>query len=190
MIVNFEGDGAVWIDFSNPAQPNARLVFDAAHAEGEWASRIKGQVFSYLTCLAAATVLTLVSSLGKNEEPDFQPAIERGLSAMRNLRRKGTASRSRPKGDFERGQGFPTDRLAKKILHPTHGFARAVVPWNLLGSEAESSTSWSILASPHNPFTPKRPLYGFARHLAIRGPVMLERVPHLRMSQVDHGGSG
>jgi hypothetical protein len=188
LIVNFEGDGAVWIDYSNPAQPNARLIFDAAHAEGEWASRIEGQVFSYLTCLAAATVLTLVSSLEKNKEPDFQPAIERGLSAMRNLREEGHGSVIPDQGGFQRRHGFPTKRLAKEILHPTHRFARAAVPWDQPGEEAQTSAPWSILASLQNASGTKRPLYGFARQLAIRGPVVLEHVPHLRMGKLITAG--
>jgi hypothetical protein len=188
LIVNFEGDGAVWIDYSDPAQPNARLIFDAAHAEGEWASRSQGQVFGYLTCLTAATVLTLVSPSGNNKEYDFQPAIERGLSAMRNLREEGHDIAISDKDDFKRGHGFPTERLAKEILHPTHRFARAIVPWSQPRKGAQTSVPWSILASLQNPFTPKRPLYGFARQLAIRGPVVLEHVPHLRMRQLITAG--
>lgn len=188
LIVNFEGDGAVWIDYSDRAQPNARLIFDAAHAEGEWASRIKGKVFSYLTCLAAATVSTLVSSRGKDKEPDFQSAIERGLSTMRNLREEGHGIAISAKGDFQRGQGFPNERLAKEILHPTHRFARAAVPWYRPGRPPQTSAPWSILASLQNPSGPKRPLYGFARQLAVRGPVVLEHVPHLRMSKLITAG--
>jgi hypothetical protein len=188
LIVNFEGDGAVWIDYSDPNQPNARLIFDAAHAEGEWGSRIKGQVFSYQTCLAAATVLTLVSSLGKKEKPDFQPAIERGLSAMRNLREEGHGIAISDNGDFKCGHGFPTERQAKEILHPTHRFARASVPWDRPGEEAQTPAPWSIMASLQNPSGPKRPQYGFARQLAIRGPVVLEHVPHLRMGQLITAG--
>lgn len=188
LIVNFAGDGAVWIDYSDPDQPNARLIFDAAHAEGEWASRIEGQVFSYQTCLAAATVLTLASPRGENQEPDFQPAIERGLSAMRNLREEGHGIAVPEKGDFQHGRGFPQERLAKEILHPTHRFARTAVPWHEPGEDGQASAPWSILASLQNPSGPRRPLYGFARQLAIRGPVVLEHVPHLRMGQLITAG--
>src|SRR4029077_11005742 len=73
LIVNFEHDGAVWIDFANPKGPLAHLIYDAANAEGEWAEGIKGESFGYLTCLTAAVTQRLVSA--KPKEVDLQPAI-------------------------------------------------------------------------------------------------------------------
>jgi len=184
LIVNFEGDGAIWIDFSRSDQPNARLVFDAQHAEGEWASGLKGGAFGYLTCLTAAVVWTLVSSSEENVDLDFQSAIERGLSAMRSLRTEGHGIAISEKGGFHLGRGFPTAQLADEILHPTQRFARAAVPWNALEGQGESPVQWSILASLQNPSAPTQPLFGFARQLAIQGPAVLAHVPHLRVGEL------
>ena len=184
LIVNFEADGAIWIDFSRPDQPTARLVFDAEHAEGEWASRFIGEAFGYLTCLTAAVVQTLVSSSENDMDPDFQPAIERGLSAMRSLREEGHGIAISEKDDFRPGRGFPTARLAEEILHPTHRFARAAVPWNAPETQGKAPVQWSILASLQNPLAPTQPLYGFARQLAIQGPAVLAHVPHLRVGKL------
>jgi hypothetical protein len=190
LIVNFGLDGAVWIDFSTPDQPTVRLVFDAANAEGEWSSRIKGGVFGYLSCLTAASVLTLVSARDEGQDLDFQLAIERGLSAMRDLLEQGHGVALSGEGDFHQGEGFPADRLATEILRPTYRFARAAVPWDAASRGASPPAApWSILASLQNPLGPvPRPLYGFARQLALRGPSVLSHVPHLRMSKLITAG--
>ena len=182
LIVTFETDGAVWIDFKNPKAPITRLVFDSENAEGEWGSRLKGNSFGYSTCLTAAVVQVLVNA---PEKPDFLPAMERGLSAMRNLREIGHGTISE-KGDFHTGQGFPSERLAGEILHPSHRFVRAEVPWTNGKGKGKSETpgSWSILASLQNPTKPPRPLYGFARQLVIRGPSVLGHVPHFRVGEL------
>lgn len=178
LIVTFEGDGAVWIDFSKPDQP-AHIVFDARHSEGEWSSRIKGDAFGYQTCMVASIVLTLASMKQEDAEPEFQSAIKRGLSAMRNLREDGHGVAVTSKGAFESGRGFPAVRLANEILHPSHRFVCATVP----PQPADLST-WSILASLQNPSAPTRPLFGFARQLAIQGDSVLDHVPHLRIGKL------
>ena len=189
LIVNFGLDGAVWVDFANPERPQARLVFDAAHAEGEWSSNIKGGVFGYLSCLTAAAVLTLVSRQDRSKDLDFQPAIERGLSAMRDLLEQGHGIALSAEGEFSHGKGFPVERLAKAILRPAHRFARAAVPEEAFGGAPAQAAPWSVLASLQNPLTPEpRPLYGFARQLALRGPSVLSHVPHLRLNKLITAG--
>ena len=173
LIVTFEGDGAVWIDYSKPDQP-ARLVFDAAHAECEWSSRITGDAFGYQTCIAAGVVHTLASLKTNGAEPDFQSAIERGLSAMRNLREEGHGVARTGKGVFTPGTGFPDKPLAKEILHPSHRFVRTRVP----SAPADHST-WSILASLQNPSASAHALFGFARQFAVQGDAVLDHVPQV-----------
>ena len=176
LIVHFEHDGAAWIDFTYPNQPQARLIFDAENAEGEWASRIEGDAFGYTTCLTAAIVQSLAWAAS-----DLQPAIERGLSAMRNLREEGHGVAIAEKSGAEPGRGFPVARLAREILYPTHRFIRTTVPWE---KPAGATPPWSILASMQNPFEATRPLYGFARQLAIQGEPVLSHVPHLRVGKL------
>lgn len=198
LIVHFEGDGAVWIDFSNQ-KPDARVVFDAEHAEGEWASRIEGEAFGYTSCLTAAVVHTLASTDSNKNDPDFQSSIERGLAAMRNLREEGHGVAIPDKVVSQPGRGFPAVRLATEILHPTHRFARAVIPWGELSASSTDESDWgrgapdtseghrsqwSILAALQNPSAPTRPLHGFARQLAIRGESVLDHVPHLHIAKL------
>jgi len=179
LIVNFEADGALWINISSPNEPRACLVFDAEHAEGEWGSSIKGEAFGYQSCLAAAVIQTLVSHKNNQTDPDFQPAMERGLSAMRNLREEGH-------GNVDRNErGFPCARLAAELVHPKHRFSRALIPSSILDRRTtQTSAPWSILASLQNPAAPQRPLYGFARQLAIQGQAVLAHVPHLRVREL------
>jgi len=106
LVVNFEGDGAAWIDFSDSDKAGARLVFDPAHAEGEWGGGISGDVFGYETCLAAAVAHALASPNNTAANPDFLAAIERGLSAMRNLRAEGHGIAQSQNGDFHPGRDF------------------------------------------------------------------------------------
>lgn len=185
LIVNFEHDGVLWIDFGKPRTPVARLVFDAENAEGEWGNRIKGEVFGYLTCLTAAIVHVLVSQDAR--DVDLQPAIEGGLSAMRNLHEKGHGIAKSEKGEVELGHGFPAARLATEILQPTHRFVRATVPWNQRAGNTNAPV-WSILASLQNPLSPTRPLYGFARQLLVQGESVLAHVPHLRVGKLVTAG--
>lgn len=188
LIINFGIDGAVWVDFEDPEQPIARLVFDAARAEGEWSSHIKGRVFGYLSCMTAATVLTLVSSHDKSTL-DFQPAIERGLSAMRNLLEEGHGVAQSAEGKFCPGEGFPVERLAGAILRQTHRFARAAVPTEAFGGAPAQAAQWSVLASLHNPRFPERQLlYAFARQIALWGLSVLSQAPYLRMGKLISAG--
>ena len=177
LIVSFEGDGAVWIHFSKPDQP-ARIVFDAAHSEGEWSSRIEGEAFGFQTCLAASVVQTLASKR-KDTEPEFQSAIECGLSAMRTLRDEGHGVAVSTQGTDLSKKGFQEERLANEILHPSHRFVRAAVP-----AQAADLSTWSILASLQNPSAPARALFGFARQLVIQGDAVLDHVPHLRVGKL------
>ncbi|HEV7902440.1 MAG TPA: RyR domain-containing protein [Pyrinomonadaceae bacterium] len=184
LIINFGIDGAVWVDFEDPEQPKARLVFDAANAEGEWSSHIKGHVFGYLSCLTAAVVQTLVSP--RDNALDFEPAIERGLSAMRNLLEEGHGVAVSAEGDFSPGAGFPVKRLADAILCQAHRFARAAVPVEAFGG---APVQWSVLASLQKPLVPERQLlYGFARRIALRGLSVLSQAPHLRMGKLISAG--
>jgi len=179
LIVNFEHDAAVWIDFK---QKSASLVYDAENAEGEWGNRITGKAFGYLTCLTAAVAQGLAS--GQSQNIDLQSAIERGLSAMRKLREDGHGVAITEKGKAQLGRGFPVDALAMEILHPTHRFVRAAIPWERTANVGGNSP-WTILASLQNPNSAKHPpLYGFARQLVIRGESALAHVPHLRIGKL------
>ena len=182
VIVNFNGDGAMWIDFSGRA-PRARLIFDPACAEGERVGRIPGTVFGYQTCLTAAITLTLARHETRSD-PDFRPAIERGLSATRNLSAEGHGLAVSDKGEYHAASGFPTERLAKEILGPSQRYAVSDVPWRPANSGDGRARPWSILGALQHPAAAAEPLYGYARQLLIRGESILEHVPHLRLRKL------
>ena len=185
LIVTFDCDGACWIDFSNREQPIAHLVFDPNHAEGEWTKRRQRDQPGFQNCMTAAVVRTLVSMTSKTE-PDFQAPLERGLSAIRNLCAEGHGVALTTAGEFQHGQGFPTRRVAQEMLHPAYRFARTVVPLTITKHfmASKGTTPWSILESWQNPVVPGRPLYGFARQLALRGESTLAHVPYLRIGRL------
>jgi hypothetical protein len=182
LIVTFEGDGAIWIDRGR-SNRHPLLVFDSAHAEGEWSSRIEGGAFGYQTCITAALVRALVSTENLDPEPDFGHAIERGLSAIRTLREEGHGMAWSSKGIPEFGRGFPHARLAEAILRPTHRYASAKLP-----RSSDGLSTWSILAALQNPSAPRRPLFGFARQLTLQGDSLLDHVPHFRIAKLIEAG--
>jgi hypothetical protein len=178
IIVNFECDGAVWIDFSANEHFVTHVVFDAANSEGEWASRISGHTIGYQTCMTASLVQTLASGK-KGAPPEVRSAIERGLSAMRNLREEGHGIAVTSKDVSHAGTGFPADRLAKEILHPSQRFAQATLPEQL-----SDLSRWSILSALQNMPGSSTPLFGFARQFAIHGDSTIDYAPHLRIGKL------
>ncbi len=173
LIVAFNHDGALWVDFSGPGI-KAQLVFDPANLEGEWGEGIAGDCFGLNTCLTAA----IVRELALAAPVSYPRAIERGLSGMRFLRENGHGPASQS-GVCIRGAGFPVATLAEEIVHPRHAFARADVPERSVGD-----SGWSILASSQGAAVSRRPLLGFARQIALRGEAALQGVPHLRIGNL------
>lgn len=182
LIVSFGTDGAVWLNLEKPEAPAATLIFDPAHGEGEWCDGVKGEVFGYNTCLVAAVVAELTSALEKNSQPNVAQAVACGLSAMRRLREDGHGPTQRDKRSVP-GAGFPVAAIAAEIIKPVHSFAQAAVP-SASGRNGASLTTWSILAASQGPAANGRPLFGFARQIALRGEAALKGVPHLRIGQL------
>ena len=82
-----------------------------------------------------------------------------------------------------RGAGFPMAAIASEIIKPAHSFAQAAVP-AALGRNETLLAGWSILAASQRPAADSRPLFGFARQIALRGESALNGVPHLRIGQL------
>ncbi|HLZ82601.1 MAG TPA: RyR domain-containing protein [Caulobacteraceae bacterium] len=178
VIVSFEGDGAVWVDFSDPAAPRAQLVFDPPHAEGEWGLAIEGESAGYQSCMAAAITLALANHGCGSGDPDLKDAMVAGVSAMRHLRAHGHGPAQTEAGAFARGQGFPTAAVAQAVVHPTHAFAVAPAPWSPPADE-----SWTVLGDLHGR-EPGGNLAGFARLVALQGEPMLDSVPYLSLGRL------
>ncbi len=177
LIVNFEHDGAVWIDLE---LQTATLIYDPLHAEGEWAAEIEGDAFAYQTCLAAALACELARRPVGAVIPD---ALERGLAAMRRLRQGGHGATQDAQGGFQPGAGFPCASLAAEILSPTFRFARTALPRELVQG-TPLAHPWSILATAQDPARPPHPLFGLARQIVLRGEIALASFPQLRIGHL------
>lgn len=174
LIVTFESEGAVWIDLQNSAADSAasrsvHFVYDPTVVEGDHARDVEGTAFGFLSCLTAAVVWQLTQS---EDDPDLETACEGGLCAMHDLRLKGHGS------VLEDVSGFPAKRLAKAIQKPAWRYARARFEIDLtkgLGAD------WSLLRES---LRVSEPAYDLARLTALRGPIALDNVPHLKIGKL------
>ena len=177
LFVSFGHEGVVWIDFSGGA-PKGRLVFDSAHVEGEWSSDIRGEALGAHVCLASAIVKALALACDP-QDLDLGPALEAGLCGMRRLRGRGHGVAA----EEGSASGFPTADIAAEISRPGTTFAHALVPWPTGGS-SDSPPTWSILTASQGAAATSRPLFGFARQIALRGDAALKGVPYLRIGRL------
>lgn len=175
LIVTFESEGAVWIDLGDTAAerqaPRAvHFMYEPSAIEGDHAQEVgEGTAFGFLSCMTAAVVWQLTENI---ETPDLESACERGLCTMRDLRVKGH-------GPFlEVADGFPVNRLAKAIQSPAWRYSRARFSFNLNDGAA---SGWSLMRE--SLLTPG-PAYDLARLTALRGPIALENVPHLKIGKL------
>ena len=180
LIVTFQSDGAYWRN-NDPRGASSLLVFDASHAEGEWSeSQGKGGAFGYLSCFTAAIVRELCRTKSK-DIPDLETACGAGLSASRELRRRGHGQVV--VGEKEPRPGFPFREVAARIrdydpMTSTPKFVSAVIPqdqrdrndWMMLDE-------WQVQAQAN---AKRQPYYGAALAVAVLGPEALERFPVAR----------
>lgn len=187
LIVAFESEGALWLDFGNSQQSKrsrlvnacAHLVFDAGSIEGEHAHSVDGTGFGFLSCLAAAVTWQLTFNL---ERPDLQGGLEGGLSAMRDLREKGHGPAN------EAADGFPAKRLSEVIKHPTFRYSRVTFAATSVSLSPRTKASrspvkarWSLLRQAQGS---DGPAYDLARLALLRGPIALQNLPHLRIGKM------
>jgi len=159
LLVAFESEGGIWIDFETPGSPKVRLVYDTSAIEGDHALRMQGRAFGFISCLTASVAAQLALGGG---HPDLRAAIEGGLSAMRDLRERGHG----PAGDEP--NGFPAQRLAGIIKHPAHRYSWALLPH-------EPMPGWTILDLARR--TPTTAIE-MGRLAMLHGPIALRNVPH------------
>lgn len=191
LIVTLSADGALWLEMNANVEPGlssvrrATLVFDPGSIEGLWAEQTDGEVFGYLSCMAAAVTAALVkgatSTSAAAATVDLASALSAGLAAMRNLREEGH-------GAFDERhppQGFPAKRLAEVITEGTPRFTVCAVPWAELVETAPAPTSpWSIAVqaqSAPGKTSGVNSLSGLARQVVLRGRRVLEHLPHAKL---------
>ncbi|MBK8060476.1 MAG: AAA family ATPase [Gemmatimonadetes bacterium] len=186
LIITFSLDGALWIDRSR-ATPEATLICDAAAADGEFARRIEGQAFGFLSCMVASVANALAIASCDGAKPALASAIAAGLDAMRNLLHEGHGLVS-----AESPTGYPAQRLARVVVTPsTSGSDRSAphrlkpaflsMEWTATpGARPTDAPPWMIVETSQRPRDSHiRPsLTGLARQLVLRGPGVLGGVPH------------
>lgn len=167
LVISFDVEGALWIDFGKGSSATrVHFIHDAAAIEGERGHTVEGSAFGFQSCLAAALAWQL-----SQEQPEIPCALESGLASMRDLQEKGHGPAS------DTPAGFPAARLAGVITHPPHVYSRAVFH---AGSHTDSP-AWSMLGES----LPKRePAYDLARLVLLRGPIALASLPHLRIGNL------
>ncbi len=203
LVVVFGSEAGAWCDFNGTQAskkalaPRIHFVYDPALAEKERARNIEGDVFGLLSCMAASVTWQLaVSSRGSKNgkahpgrpSPDFPAAIEAGLEAIRDLRKKGHGSVTSSEG------GFPAKRLAG-IIH--RGAEPAFAHLDFGSFDACKSCVCPVCEPPNAPASPSRwsllrqsqggtadPAYALARLVLEHGPIALERLPHLSIGKL------
>lgn len=187
LIIPFDSEGALWLErgksVENEQSPLAntcaRLVYDAGAIEGDSEYETQGKCFGFLSCLTAALVWQAALNL---KEPNFAAAIEGGLSAIQNIREEGHGPA------YEAPLGFPVDRLAGVIKHPTTSYSRAtfgcIRSCELKPPATETPippSKWSLLSEAQHG---NNAAYDFARLVLLRGPIALKNLPHLRVGDL------
>jgi hypothetical protein len=137
---------------------NHRLFLDPACSEGTWEREYPGGMVGYTTCLTASIARQLMLEK-PNSTPlaglDLAPAVQAGLSAMRQLHIAGYGH-TRP----ERGVGddndtgldlcFPIERVAEWLTKPAASLIEApmdspAAPQSQRGKPESRRRPWSIL---------------------------------------------
>jgi hypothetical protein len=195
LVVNFGCVASAWFGDADPtgsrkaatpAHDRVRLVYDPTLAEGGWKTHLvdaEHSVYGVLNASTAAIAVHLHEQAKidpKNTNVDLVPALEKGLTAIRQLRRSGhgPVSSDQPGFPFEaiasiinapEGQNQPRDC---KLLAPVA--YRCCQP-----RDAVLNPRWTLAALSENPPEDQHlPLYGLAHRVALYGTPALLHVPH------------
>ncbi|MHB9024760.1 MAG: RyR domain-containing protein [Armatimonadota bacterium] len=173
LIVNFESAGALLVENANiPKERRFRLIFDAAHMEGEWGTHLEGSIFGYQSCLTAGVVTHLIAG---SHATALETGVKAGLSTMRQLLLSGHGVESTPT------PGYQFDVLAQSLLSPAKDYAAVTVP-SPEGQILDTSVSWRIIADNRN--GDPLPLFGTALLVAQFGVKALTGTPFARFGKL------
>ncbi len=159
VVVRFDTDGALLADFTAPAAPAFRLLFDPANLEGDWAARTPGRVYGYHTVFTAAVAAALAAV--PHDAADAAAHIEKGIAAGLSAARRLAVAGHGPAAE---APAFPFAALAQEVAKPTWAYSAASVP--------VGNPKWSIAAA-----SASRPLFGLARRVALKGVSALAGLP-------------
>lgn len=187
LIIDFDTEGALWLERESPEDPaRAHLVYRADAIEDTDRRMRKDSVFGSLSCLTAAVAWELAR---KQDHPDLEAALEGGLSAMYDLFDRGHGRA------VEDGVGYPAKRLAQVISEATCRYSRAVFSENdvinpktckLPEAPADPVRCWSLM---HEALRAQKqgcpdPAWALAELVALRGPIALGSLPHLSIGNL------
>lgn len=194
LIVAFESEGGIWIDFA-PASDNSHckvhFVYDPPTIEGDHAQSPRaGDAFGFLSCLTAAVAWQLVwhrklvelEQKSEDDNPDLAAALEGGLSAMRNLREEGHGPAA------GKAEGFPAQRLANVIQLPRHRYSIATFSCDgPIDANGSANIDWSILRESRRLLSSKTRAGSqsdLARLVVMNGPIALANLPQLQIGKL------
>lgn len=185
LVVSFESEGAVWLDLDKHSW-HLHLVYNPASIEPVRERQAPVSAFGFLSCLTASIVWHLARGVCEAENTDDasafaafdrHAALEAGLSAMKDLDERGHG----PVTSHE--FGFPRTRLAGVIRRPNRCFTRSeLIVDSATPDTLASPGERSLLAEAQR--LVRTSTEELARLVALRGPIALGNVPHLRVGRL------
>ncbi|MEZ6056866.1 MAG: AAA family ATPase [Planctomycetaceae bacterium] len=172
LVVRFQLDGALIIDWADEANPRYRLLFDPSGTEGSFAKQYppQGRVLGYQTAFTAAIVAKLADLTAPPESPTSMDSLvdgaATGLSTARRLLHEGHG----PAASEE--PTFPFRQIVDEISQPRWKFGSIDVP-------AEDNAGWTIVGGMTS-----KPLWGLARRVALNGIGELTSTPYLKFGKL------
>lgn len=178
LIVNFQSEGALYVEMKEEEIWKCRLIFDPEHFEGQWSKAVKiaGSVIGSMDCFTASMVYGLLEN-----SFNIETTITRALSAMRRYKITGHGSDSTH-------PGFPFGTIISEIVSPTSQFASAFVPIpGMMKNSGEFlNQKWTILEGNYKPSPDKspEPLFDTAFRFALYGNKELANTPFLKINNL------
>ncbi|MCF7859117.1 MAG: ATP-binding protein [Candidatus Cloacimonetes bacterium] len=189
LIINFQSEGALYVEMDNKEIKKCRLVFDPEYLEGEWikSKGIDDCIIGAMSCFTSAIVYGL---LGNNL--NIETTIIQALSAMRYYKIFGH-------GSNEILPEFPVEGICQEIITPRSKFASAFVPIPDSGIESKNvlkdgcgkevdytcfhNLNWTILEGNYRLDSLSQPLYDTGCRYALLGDKELANTPVLKMNK-------
>jgi hypothetical protein len=186
LIVNFQSEGALYLEMKEGEIWKCRLIFDPKFLEGEWSNDkgFYGSIVGTMTCFTAAIVYGLL-----NKHKNIETTITRALSSIRKF------SINAYEWDSEKSN-FSIKSVVDEIIEPSSIFASAFVPIpdieydggekNDCGKEKDrisfKELNWTILEGNYRVSQNPEPLYDIGFRVALFGKRELANTPFLQLN--------
>ncbi len=181
LVINFNSEGALYLQMKNNKIWECRLIFDPEYLEGEWRkiNKLEGSVIGINDVFTSGIAYGILIEKDL-EKIKLEKTINRSLSVIKLYELIGH-------GSDETKAGFPFKQLCLEIIEPTLTYASAFVPIpddeNIL-CNCDNDSHWTILEGNYweerKDFNPK-PLYDTGCRYALLGEGELANAPILRI---------